>query len=99
VVLVPADGIASSKHGERAQRLQPAGRGAEARRRAIVSSRDAGVQAAGRALQPAPDGREAPAEVAGFEAEPQCPELALSPRERIQDTAAQLVRELGRVAS
>ena len=71
-VVVPADSIAASEDGERAERLQPAGEPRAAR--AAARSRpagDRGVQAAAGRVEPAADCGEAAAEVARFEAQPQ----------------------------
>ncbi len=72
-VVVPADGVASPEHRQRAQRLEAADDRAQPRGRAIVTAADAGVQPAGRGVELAADRREAAAEVAGFEPQAAAP--------------------------
>ncbi len=94
-VVVPAHRIAPSEHRERTHGLQTADNRPQACGGAVVTAADAGVQASGRGVELAADRRQPPAQVAGFEANGQRPELAFAARERIEDDAAQLMGELG----
>ena len=96
---VPADGVAAAEHGQRAQRLEPAGAFAQLRFRTVPPPGHRGREASVGADQPGPDRSQAAAEIAGVEPPLQLLYLPFPDEHRGASCARECMPEFGDVPS